>query len=165
MTQQNLDIVREKMLKSWNYQVIFWWKWQISINLRAKRLSSRINVFLNMGESTPNVESAFVIIIIAFFIKRKLYSKGADSVLSHNTIQNVVCLGEAFLVLSTIRPDTARVLAETEATFPLSPSWKMMRPISSMQGDTVPCRLTDFRAVCLCYVPPSLILEAVGGRF
>lgn len=52
-----------------------------------------------------------------------------------------------------------------EATFPLSRSWKMMRPICSMQGETVPCRLTDFKAVRLCYVPPSLILGAAGGLF
>lgn len=57
------------------------------------------------------------------------------------------------------------VLAESEATFPLSHSWKMMRPICSMQGQTVPCRLTDFKAVRLCYVPPSLILGAAGGLF
>lgn len=104
----------------------------------------------------------------AFFIRRKLYSKSADTDLSHNTIQNVVCIGEALLALGTIRPDTARVeksSSRIRGHFPLSPSWKMMRPISSMQGDTVPCRLTDFKAVRLCYVPPSLILEAVGGRF
>lgn len=34
-----------------------------------------------------------------------------------------------------------------------------------MQGDPVPCRLTDFKAVRLCYVPVSLILEAEGGHF
>lgn len=34
-----------------------------------------------------------------------------------------------------------------------------------MQGQTVPCRLTDFKAVRLCYVPPSLIWGAAGGLF
>lgn len=57
------------------------------------------------------------------------------------------------------------VLAESEATFLLSRGWKMMRPICSMQGETVPCRLTDFKAVRLCYVPPSLILGAAGELF
>lgn len=42
------------------------------------------------------------------------------------------------------------VRAESEATFPLSRSRKMMRPICSMPRETVPCRLTDFKAVRLC---------------
>lgn len=53
----------------------------------------------------------------------------------------------------------------SEATFPLSHSWRMMRPICCMQGQTVPCRLSDFKAVSLCDVPPSLILESAGGLF
>lgn len=34
-----------------------------------------------------------------------------------------------------------------------------------MRGETVPCRLADFKAVRLRYVPPSLILGAAGGLF
>ena len=32
-----------------------------------------------------------------------------------------------------------------------------------MQGQAVPCRLTDFKAVILRYIPPALILGAAGG--
>lgn len=34
-----------------------------------------------------------------------------------------------------------------------------------MWGQTVPCRLTDFKAVHSCYVPLSFILGAAGGLF
>lgn len=88
--------------------------------------------------------------------------------ISHKTQYKVFCglYCRGVVGLHTIRADADRrkgVLAESEATFPLSRSWKMMRPICSMQGETVPCRLTDFKAVRLCYVPPSLILETAGG--
>lgn len=66
--------------------------------------------------------------------------------------------------LSKIRPGWVKKSREIRETiFHCHTVGTMMRPICFMQGQTVPCWLTDFKALRSCYVPPTLIMGAAGG--
>lgn len=122
-----------------------------------------------IGEYATLSGSEFMRFMTSFYHKLS-GSDCKDSFWISNKQNTGYCVaGIVEMLLGSIQSDLIQkkkgVLGKSVATFLLSHSWKIMRAICSMQGKTVPCRLTDFEALHLCYVPPSLILETAGGLF